>query len=935
MSTPTGVTTISSLTNSHHLFHGRGFSVFVAATAAATMGFTGIAMAEVPEEPQPPVDISIPQQLNLTGILAVLPDEDQVNGGVYVVTGDGTFVAVTDIDQESVSTGDHFDGTVVVPDEVAEAASSGVEAASADEDVLQRIADAAESEGVPLPVVDSSISERVETDAAPAPHLVDVVWLGSSGTQTPTAKQMEDAIKRSGQYWSTESGGDMPSFTISMSRIVSNPSLLDICNYYDAWDYAAGLFGKKFTDYWVSGRTHLVVLVPGEKCGTGSGQGTIGDGLENGGTVWAALQGDQPSTWNQILTHELGHNFSLGHSNVLQCAEPRSDAPKDWLTAWECRVNIYRDYYDPMSGGINYFNELTNSDNLSTLNVYHKVRLGILEPGVSLANINIDNGTSQTVTLRGATESSGIRGLRIKDPQTGQYLYVEYRTGTGRDSDSFYAKFPSSILPGEIPSLGPGLRVMKAEGGPDGLARNLTSLRRFTSEPHDYNFDVLWYGVNQTFEGHASVPGRPGIKITSQTATPNQTTVKIELDSGKQKFTSAGFTAISGTYYAGQTVTAEASPSQWIPAATSITYQWMRNSEPISGAAGKTYTLTMKDKGQQITVRAIGSRAGYDPMESDAQVFQAGGPNVGRHSGTTRYDTAVAISKATYPNSADVSTVYLATGTNYPDALGAAAAAAKDKAPLILLPKKGDVPTAVIAEMKRLNPSKVVVAGGTGAVPNSIVDQAVSTIPVRPDIQRRAGSTRYETGRLLVSGTFSAPVSTVFVATGRNFPDALSASAAAGSLAGPVILVDGKLNRVDAPTLALVDELSPTSVYIVGGAGAVSAGIEGQLKAKYTVKRLSGSDRYATSQEINNEFFKMTATTPAVAAHYWATGTGFADALAGAAAAGAQGVPLYTVKKTCVPGRVLDHLAKKNTPEVVLLGGTGVLTGDVASLKRC
>jgi hypothetical protein len=59
---------------------------------------------------------------------------------------------------------------------------------------------------------------------------------------------------------------------------------------------------------------------------------------------------------------------------------------------------------------------------------------------------------------------------------------------------------------------------------------------------------------------------------------------------------------------------------------------------------------------------------------------------------------------------------------------------------------------------------------------------------------------------------------------------------------------------------------------------------------------------------------------------YLAVGTGFADALSGAALAGSTSSPLYVVPSTCVPSGVLQEISDLGATKVVLLRGTAVLT---------
>jgi len=311
-------------------------------------------------------------------------------------------------------------------------------------------------------------------------------------------------------------------------------------------------------------------------------------------------------------------------------------------------------------------------------------------------------------------------------------------------------------------------------------------------------------------------------------------------------------------------------------------------------------------------------------------------PIVSRLSGADRYETAVAISNEFDPG---VPVVYLATGTNYPDALSAASAAAVQLGPL-LLTTPDSLPEVVRNELVRLDPGLVVIVGGEGVVSAAVESQVRSALPPPVTVRRDAGDNRYETSRIIAErGNFprtrGGDLFAAFIATGRNFPDALSASAAAGVEGAPVILVDGNALGLDSATQTLLlNTFGVQQVVIAGGTGVVSAGIEdalGLIVGPAKVTRLSGIDRYMTSVEINKARF---AEAPAV---FLASGLGFADALAGAALAGNVNVrtPLYVVPGTCVPAPVLAEIDRLKTVKVVLFGGTGVLTSDVFNLVSC
>jgi len=326
-----------------------------------------------------------------------------------------------------------------------------------------------------------------------------------------------------------------------------------------------------------------------------------------------------------------------------------------------------------------------------------------------------------------------------------------------------------------------------------------------------------------------------------------------------------------------------------------------------------------------VTLAAGGS------VSVSATMTEAGPIPSTRLSGADRYATAVAVSQEFDAfNGAAGSYVYIASGVNYPDALSAAPAAAKRNAPLLLTPPNA-LPASVAAEIQRLDPETIIVAGGSGAVSNAVFTALQGLIDTPANVIRIGGATRYETSRLLVDDAFDNALS-AFVATGRNFPDALAAGAAAASVFGPVILVDGLATSADGATTQLIDDLGVETLYVAGGTGVVVPSLVSSLAAipgLVSVERLGGADRYATSVAINEEVFSTALEV------YIATGTGFADALAGAALAGSTFAPLYTVPRTCIPDGVHTHLRAIEADSMVLLGGTGVLTSGVANRARC
>ena len=90
---------------------------------------------------------------------------------------------------------------------------------------------------------------------------------------------------------------------------------------------------------------------------------------------------------------------------------------------------------------------------------------------------------------------------------------------------------------------------------------------------------------------------------------------------------------------------------------------------------------------------------------------------VTRWSGSDRFATSAAISKAAFPNGADA--VFISSGRVFPDALSAAPIAGMKKAPLLLL-DTNSIPAVIDAELRRLNPNSITVVGGRATVTDEV-----------------------------------------------------------------------------------------------------------------------------------------------------------------------------------------------------------------------
>lgn len=101
---------------------------------------------------------------------------------------------------------------------------------------------------------------------------------------------------------------------------------------------------------------------------------------------------------------------------------------------------------------------------------------------------------------------------------------------------------------------------------------------------------------------------------------------------------------------------------------------------------------------------------------SVATALKGYAPTVVRIGGTDRFDTAARVSKATFPDRADVVEVFLANGLGYADALAATPAVGILGDVSMLLTRPSCVPAPAITEVSRLDPGFVTAIGGPAAV---------------------------------------------------------------------------------------------------------------------------------------------------------------------------------------------------------------------------
>jgi putative cell wall-binding protein len=405
--------------------------------------------------------------------------------------------------------------------------------------------------------------------------------------------------------------------------------------------------------------------------------------------------------------------------------------------------------------------------------------------------------------------------------------------------------------------------------------------------------------------------------LNSGSGTPTNGVPSLKLTDTVSAFSGGAVTVAAGGFVAGETVVVA------LHSATARAVQLGTMTADSAGQISGSLYLPSGIPSGNYRVWAGAKVISYLLLNAPLSVGSA--PITSRIAGTDRYQTAVATAQSFSPFATGTGTVYLTSGQTFPDALGAGALAAEIGAP-VLLTSPDTLPNAVNAELLRLHPAHIKVVGGTSAIFPAVFTE-VQSLSFTHDTTRLGGTDRYNTNRLLISNALTQ-ASTVYIAVGSNFPDALAAGPAAAKVGGAVILVNGSATSLDQPTLNLLTSLAVTKVRIVGGTAAISTGIQSQLNTLYpgSVIRLAGTDRYSTAEQIVAGAWPTTASKVILA-----SGANFPDALA----AGALGLPMLTSQPSCIPAVVLARLGALQPITLTLVGGTAALSDNVSHFAHC
>ena len=218
------------------------------------------------------------------------------------------------------------------------------------------------------------------------------------------------------------------------------------------------------------------------------------------------------------------------------------------------------------------------------------------------------------------------------------------------------------------------------------------------------------------------------------------------------------------------------------------------------------------------TVYLLGS-AGVVPDGYINELKAAGFSKFVRLGGSDRYATNLEI--VNRMNVKEGTPIFVANSTSFADSLSASPISAAKGMP-IFLSFKDYMPEKTMNAIKKIKPSKIYVVGSNGVITDGLANQ-LSKIAT---VIRLGGADRYDTC-LAINKHFNLDTDNAIIASGLDFPDALTGSVLAAKLNAPIILLP---SWVGERQKTYIDSTKMRNLYVLGGNGLITDSMINELK---------------------------------------------------------------------------------------------------------
>lgn len=316
-----------------------------------------------------------------------------------------------------------------------------------------------------------------------------------------------------------------------------------------------------------------------------------------------------------------------------------------------------------------------------------------------------------------------------------------------------------------------------------------------------------------------------------------------------------------------------------------------------------------------------GSSGGGNSSDSTSNV------TVKKLKGADRFETAIKISQSGWTKS---DTVVIVNGEDKSmvDGLTATPLASVKNSP-ILLSSNEKLPQKTVEELKRLNPSKVVVIGGNNSMPNSVVE-AIKAVNSKISVQRIGGDTRYQTSINIAKEIDKTNnISKLYIGAGNGEADSLSIASLAGKEKTPIVLT--QKDGVDNEAEQFIKSNKVSNIYFIGGVEKISnKAIEqvGKIANKdISNNRVAGQTRQETNAKVIDKFYSQSKLDGVVVANQ----DKLIDALAVGPLAAKNNSPVILATNTLDKSQE-SSLKGKNSSKLFEVGG-GIASSVIDKIK--
>ena len=251
--------------------------------------------------------------------------------------------------------------------------------------------------------------------------------------------------------------------------------------------------------------------------------------------------------------------------------------------------------------------------------------------------------------------------------------------------------------------------------------------------------------------------------------------------------------------------------------------------------------VKVTDKSIVATTYETDSLKVVDQVEIEKSTADKTNENVKRISGVDREQTAIEVSKKMFKDGTNK--VVLANKNNYSDVLTAAPFAKANNASLLYI-SSNSISKEVMSEIARLKAKEITIIGGEKSVNEGLKKELEKR---NFKVERLSGADRYKTSAQIASKLITDKTTTLEIASGENYADALSLNNAAEKDKAPILLV--RVNAIDKSVEDVIKSSKASLINIAGGEKSVSENTKANIKkiSKATINRIGGANRYETS----------------------------------------------------------------------------------------